>query len=110
MFSDEDFPRVRATDPDTSSEGADESQTEVAYLRSLVLKVLQAHPEGMTDHELTVYCIRNFDVPVLFDTWRKRRSDLTHPSMGLVYATTERRHRPGTSKGATSTVYKAVTS
>lgn len=95
----DELPLARATDPETSHEAAQSfGDLELNLLRSLVLNVLKQHPDGLTDHELTRECVRLGSGDYQWDTYRKRRSDLTN--LGLVVATTVRRER--------STVWKAV--
>ena len=72
--------QVRRTDPDTSHEAARKIVKQTESQRR-VLRILERHPEGLTDAEL-LYEWRRTHGPVPESTPRKRRCDLVR--MGKV--------------------------
>lgn len=88
---------ARSTDPDTSHAAAESQAPKLSTLQNIVLDLYTRVGEwGITDTELCVRYVagwRDNEWPhVLFETPRKRRSDLTN--LGLLTAT-ERRRKNG---------------
>ncbi len=91
------LPLARATDPGTSHGAAAQARTRAPRHRELALRILQEHPEGLTDFELGAYCgLQQTSIG-------KRRLELQR--MGLVEATGERRPSPS---GTPAMVWRAV--
>lgn len=83
---DDDSPRAREVDPETSHAAAD-SNANRAQVEAFVLELLTEHGP-LTDAQLTQRYFRTASRPEAhFDSPRKRRSDLTRK--GLVVAATD---------------------
>jgi hypothetical protein len=85
---------ARTTDPTTSHDAAQFSLDKAPLLQQRIYEILADFPEGLTDDEITdMYelsaSLQGWE-PVLHDTPRKRRSDLTN--RGVVIPTGRRRN------------------
>lgn len=90
-------PLARSTDPVTSHQAALFATGKAESHRVMALRVLKAHPEGLTDFELAERTgVAQTSIGV-------RRKELVQ--MGLVVATLERRPSPS---GAKAIVWKAL--
>lgn len=90
-------PTARATDPTTSHQAALFATDKAETNRVIALRVLKAHPEGLTDFELAdLTGIAQTSIGV-------RRGQLV--KMGLVVQTDKRRPTPS---GATAIVWRAL--
>lgn len=86
LFTDDDFPRARITDPAVSHTAADSNRNK-ELIRGRVYGLLAKRP--MTDEELTRVYFDRFGFDVHQDSPRKRRSDLK--ALGRVVESGSRR-------------------
>lgn len=93
-----DLTLFRASDPDTSRDAAQDNAPRAPRHRDLALRVLRAHPEGLTDFELAEL------TGIAQTSVGKRRLELLRD--GLVENTGKRRPSPS---GSAAIVWKAVT-
>ena len=91
------MPLARATDPDTSHQAALFAAPKAESHRVIALRVLKAHPDGLSDFELSALTgVPQTSIGV-------RRKELVR--MGLVEATDKRRPAPS---GAKAIVWRAI--
>ena len=90
LFTDDDFPRARITDPVVSHVAADSNRNK-ELIRGRVYELLAKRP--MTDEELTRTYFDRFGFDVHHDSPRKRRSDLK--ALGRVVEAGSRRGLTG---------------
>ena len=92
-----DQPTARATDPETSHQAARRAASKAQTHRALALRVLRAHPDGLTDWELADR------TGVMQTSIGVRRHELV--KAGLVVKTALRRPSPS---GCASIVWRAL--
>jgi hypothetical protein len=91
------LPNVRATDPETSRAAAEDNAPRAPRHRDLALKVLRAHPSGLTDFELAVM------TGISQTSIGKRRGELR--DIGVVEDSGVRRPSPS---GSSAIVWRVV--
>lgn len=83
MLWDDDSPRARVTDPDTSQRAADKSQASRALVRSRVLHILAYQGRQLTGNQINDHYVLYFGRDVHFDSPRKRAGELVADGLAV---------------------------